>query len=108
MDREDRKSWGGAGATGGKRGRPRSAAKMKVAEGKFAIMGNVNTTNLLMSNPEEIEKQVIDNLVAGVDIVSPGCAISPECPNTNLQAMARAIARWHRDGKEGVLRPAQR
>jgi len=83
-------------------------AMRKVAEGKFAIMGNVNTTNLLMSNPEEIEKQVIDNLVAGVDIVSPGCAISPECPNTNLQAMARAIARWHRDGKEGVLRPAQR
>ena len=67
-------------------------AKMKsISEGKFKIMGNVNTTDLLREKPEEIERQVIKNLQAGVDIISPGCAISPECPNINLQAMAKTI-----------------
>ena len=61
---------------------------------KFKIMGNINTTDLLMAKPEEIEKQVIENLEAGVDIISPGCAISPECPNINLQAMSDAIKKW--------------
>ena len=68
----------------------------RVSEGKFAIMGNVNTTDLLMASPAEIARQVIVNLEAGVDIISPGCAISPQCPNANLQEMARAIRRWHR------------
>ena len=65
------------------------------AEGKFRIMGNVNTTDLLMADPAEIEEQVIENLEAGVDIISPGCAVSPKCPNANLRAMAEAIGRWH-------------
>jgi len=57
-------------------------------------MGNVNTTDLLVANPEEIECQVIQDLEAGVGIISPGCAISPECPNANLLAMRRAIDHW--------------
>lgn len=65
-----------------------------IAKGKFTIMGNINTTDLLRAKPEEIEKQVIENIEAGVDIISPGCAISPECPNANFQAMAKAIRRW--------------
>jgi len=62
-----------------------------ISEGKFTIMGNVNTTDLLRAGPEEIARQVIENIEAGVDIISPGCAVSPECPNENFQAMARAI-----------------
>lgn len=66
----------------------------KLSEGKFKIMGNVNTTDLLTSKPEVIEKQVIENLEAGVDIISPGCAISPKCSNSNLKAMSQAIKKW--------------
>ncbi len=66
----------------------------ELSEGKFRIMGNVNTTDLLMAKPEVIERQVIENLEAGVDIISPGCAISPTCPNSNLKAMSKAIKRW--------------
>jgi [methyl-Co(III) methanol-specific corrinoid protein]:coenzyme M methyltransferase len=77
----------------------RPEVMVRVSENKFAIMGNVNTTDLLLAAPAEIERQVIENLDAGVDIISPGCAISPNCPNANLQAMAHVIAQWHHGTK---------
>lgn len=61
------------------------------SEDKFRIMGNINTTTLLKGSPEEIERQTIENLEAGVDIISPGCAVSPECPNRNFQVIAKTI-----------------
>jgi MtaA/CmuA family methyltransferase len=64
------------------------------AAGAFRLMGNVNTADLLLGQPEEIERQVIENLEAGIDIISPGCAISAKCPNANLQAMANAVVKW--------------
>jgi [methyl-Co(III) methanol-specific corrinoid protein]:coenzyme M methyltransferase len=66
----------------------------EVSKGKFKIMGNINTYDLLTATPEVIERQVIENLEAGVDIISPGCAISPECPNSNLKAMSETIKKW--------------
>ena len=66
----------------------------ELSRGKFRIMGNINTSDLLMASPDVIERQVVENLEAGVDIISPGCAISPTCPNSNLTAMSRAIERW--------------
>lgn len=66
----------------------------ELSKGKFKIMGNINTTDLRVSKPYVIEKQVIECLEAGVDIISPGCAISPECPNSNLKAMSKAIEKW--------------
>jgi len=73
----------------------------ELSKGKFRIMGNINTTDLLISKPEEIERQVFESLEAGVDIISPGCAISPKCPNSNLKAMSRAIEKWIKMKKEG-------
>ncbi len=66
----------------------------ELSKGKFRIMGNVNTTDLLTAKPEVIERQVIENLEAGVDIITLGCAISPTCPNSNLKAMSEAIGKW--------------
>ena len=60
----------------------------------FRIMGNVNTTELLTGSPDEIKTQVFENLEAGVDIISPGCAISPQCPSANIKAMSEAIVAW--------------
>jgi [methyl-Co(III) methanol-specific corrinoid protein]:coenzyme M methyltransferase len=62
--------------------------------GSFRIMGNVNTTDLLTGSPEDIKTQVFENLEAGVDIISPGCAISPLCPSGNIKAMSEAIHTW--------------
>lgn len=67
-------------------------ARMVAAAGDaFTLMGNVNTTDLLNAEPTEIARQVAENLDAGVDIISPGCAISPTCPNANLRAMVDAV-----------------
>lgn len=66
------------------------------SKGKFKIMGNINTTDLLKGKPEEIEKQVIENIKAGTDIISPGCAISPECPNKNLTVISQTIKNFFR------------
>ncbi len=67
---------------------------VKEAAGAFRVMGNVNTTDLLRGTPADIERQVIRNLAAGVDIISPGCAISPKCPNANLRALSDTVARY--------------
>jgi [methyl-Co(III) methanol-specific corrinoid protein]:coenzyme M methyltransferase len=61
------------------------------AHGRFSTMGNINTADLLNGPPEVIERQVLDNLEAGTDVISPGCALAPTCPNENLTAMTRAI-----------------
>ena len=68
------------------------------AAGAFSLMGNINTADLMLSTPDEIERQVVACLEAGIDIISPGCAISPRCPNSNLLAMTRGVARWHENG----------
>lgn len=64
------------------------------AQGAFRLMGNVNTTDLLFGRPAEIEAQVVECLEAGIDIISPGCAVSPLCPTRNLRALATGIRRW--------------
>jgi len=66
----------------------------QAAHDRFSFMGNINTADLLNGPPEVIERQVLENLEAGTDIVSPGCALAPTCPNENLAAMARAIRNW--------------
>ena len=67
---------------------------VRQAAGAFRVMGNISTTDLLRGTPADIERQVIENLEAGVDIISPGCAISPKCPNANLRALADSVARY--------------
>ncbi len=67
---------------------------MKAAAGAFRVMGNINTTDLLRGTPADIKGQVMQNLAAGVDIISPGCAVSPKCPNANLRALSDTVARY--------------
>jgi [methyl-Co(III) methanol-specific corrinoid protein]:coenzyme M methyltransferase len=62
------------------------------ADGQFTLMGNVNTADLLHATPAEIVRQTLENRRAGVHIISPGCAVSPRCPNENLRAMYDAVA----------------
>jgi [methyl-Co(III) methanol-specific corrinoid protein]:coenzyme M methyltransferase len=69
-------------------------AMVEAAAGSFTVMGNVNTADLLNAEPAEIERQVHENLAAGVHIISPGCAISPRCTNRNLQAMVHAVDQY--------------
>ena len=61
------------------------------AADKFSVMGNINTADLLNAGPDEIARQTRENVDAGVHIISPGCAISPKCPNRNLRAIVEAV-----------------
>ncbi len=70
------------------------ATIVRQAGGAYRVMGNVNTTDLLNGTPADIERQVIQNIEAGVDIISPGCAISPLCPNANLRVLADTARRY--------------
>jgi [methyl-Co(III) methanol-specific corrinoid protein]:coenzyme M methyltransferase len=67
----------------------------RTAGKKMLLMGNINTSDLLNGTSDEIERQTIRCLDAGIDIISPGCALSPECPNDNLRAMSTAIEKWY-------------
>lgn len=62
------------------------------AAGRFSLMGNVNTADLLNASPEEIRRQTRENRDAGVEVLGPGCAVSPKCPNANLRAMVDEAA----------------
>jgi len=64
------------------------------SRGLFTLMGNVSTADLLLGEPAEITAQVHRCISAGVQIISPGCAISPRCPNRNLRAMVEAVECW--------------
>jgi MtaA/CmuA family methyltransferase len=75
------------------------------AEGAFGLMGNVDTTDLLLGTPEEIGQQVRRCLEAGVGIISPGCAVSPNCPPANLRAMSEAVVRWAEGPAASPSRP---
>lgn len=65
-------------------------AIVAAADGAYRVMGNINTTDLLNGSPKQIGQQVTQNVTAGVDIISPGCATSPRCPNANLRAIVDA------------------
>ena len=75
----------------------------QAAAGNFTLMGNVNTADLLNGQPDDIERQVLENIEAGIHIISPGCAVSPKCPNENLRAMADAIQKHGRPRKQEGL-----
>ena len=68
----------------------------RISAGKFLIAGNINTSDLLLADPEAIAKQTADNLEAGTDIISPGCAVSPKCPNRNFAIIGKTIKTWRR------------
>jgi [methyl-Co(III) methanol-specific corrinoid protein]:coenzyme M methyltransferase len=63
----------------------------EAARGHFRIMGNVDTTDLLRGPPERIRAQVRACLEAEVDIVSPGCALSPACPLEHLLLLVETV-----------------
>jgi len=54
------------------------------------LIGGVDTTLLIDSNPQEIKKICLKALTDGIDILAPGCAIPPDTPLENLQAMIQA------------------
>ena len=68
---------------------------VKYLKGKVAISGYVPAVNVLLNgSPEETYQASIECLQRGVDILTPGCAMSALTPIDNINAMARAAREW--------------
>lgn len=67
------------------------------AKGKAAIIGNLNAPMTLgMGTPEEVRREAVAALEAGVGMVAPGCMISPITKDANLRAMVEAVKGWRK------------
>lgn len=75
----------------------RTDAKKSViaAKRKAAILGNVDTLKTLAyGTPEGVKTDTLRALEAGIDIIAPGCAVSPLTPNRNLKAMVETAKQF--------------
>jgi len=68
---------------------------VKLMKGKICIAGSVPTLSVLLhGTPEETYAYARKCLDAGVDMLTPGCAMAPYTPIENINAMARAATEW--------------
>ncbi|KXB05869.1 hypothetical protein AKJ52_02915 [candidate division MSBL1 archaeon SCGC-AAA382C18] len=65
-------------------------AKSEVKEG-VKILGNVSSSyTLVKGTPEDVKEEVKSAIEQGVDLLEPGCGISPLAPLENVKAMVEA------------------
>jgi [methyl-Co(III) methanol-specific corrinoid protein]:coenzyme M methyltransferase len=64
-------------------------------KGKVAIAGSVPAVNVLLNGTEQdVYQSSVKCLESGVDILTPGCAMSALTPIANINAMAKAAHEW--------------
>jgi [methyl-Co(III) methanol-specific corrinoid protein]:coenzyme M methyltransferase len=65
--------------------------------GKMALTGYVPTLKVLLNGtPDDVYKSALACLNAGVDMLTPGCALAPHTPLENIMALTRAAHDWKR------------
>ncbi|MEM3437701.1 MAG: uroporphyrinogen decarboxylase family protein [Nitrososphaerales archaeon] len=70
-------------------------SKIKPIVGDVKILGNVSSKGkMLFGTPEEVKEEALKALNAGVDLLEPGCGISPPAPLDNIRAMVEALKEW--------------
>lgn len=62
--------------------------------GETAVIGNVPTSSLQFHSPEMVERECLECLQDGTDVLAPGCGLAPGTPLQNLQAMVATARRW--------------
>jgi [methyl-Co(III) methanol-specific corrinoid protein]:coenzyme M methyltransferase len=64
----------------------------KELDEEMALIGNVSPIgSLLFGSPEDVEKEAMACLHAGVDVLSPGCGLAPRTPTKNVRAMVGTV-----------------
>lgn len=67
----------------------------EIVGGKVAIIGNVDPVAVLLDGkPEDVKNASYRILEEGVDILAPGCGISPQTPLANMKAMVEAAKEY--------------
>jgi len=70
-------------------------SKVKPLAGDVKILGNVSSKgHMVMGKPDAVKEETLKALDAGVDLLEPGCGISPPAPLANVKAMAEALEEW--------------
>jgi [methyl-Co(III) methanol-specific corrinoid protein]:coenzyme M methyltransferase len=76
------------------------AARANLA-GKVRLTGYVPTVKALLNGaPEDVYRSARECLDAGVDLLTPGCALAPHTPLVNIAAMVEALRDWVRTRQE--------
>jgi [methyl-Co(III) methanol-specific corrinoid protein]:coenzyme M methyltransferase len=67
---------------------------VKIANGRISLIGNINNPQTLLSgNAQQIEKEISYALEAGVDVISPECAVPLNMSYRSLQLVAELAKR---------------
>ena len=76
-------------------------AKERV-KGRACIIGNIDPVGILVEgSPETVEAECKSVIEKGVDILAPGCGLSPYTPTANLKAMVEAAKKYGRKSAPG-------
>ena len=60
------------------------------------LIGNISTKQTLaFGKPEQVKNDAINALKAGVDVLAPGCGLSPLTPLNNIVAMVQTAEEWN-------------
>jgi [methyl-Co(III) methanol-specific corrinoid protein]:coenzyme M methyltransferase len=63
----------------------------EVAKGRVKLAGNLSPVNtLLAGTPGDVTRAVNEAVKLGIDVVSPGCSLSPLTPTDNVKALVQA------------------
>jgi [methyl-Co(III) methanol-specific corrinoid protein]:coenzyme M methyltransferase len=74
------------------------AESMAIVKNRISLVGNINNPETLFSKgPEEVRREVIKNLDAGVQLIGPECAVPLQTPLDNLKEIPRAIKDWNKE-----------
>jgi hypothetical protein len=76
---------------------------VRVVNGRMALAGNVNAPDtILRGTPEDVRREALYAMDAGVDIIGPECAIPATSPNANLLAIPAASREFAEAKRRGV------
>ena len=71
---------------------------MRIMRNRTSLVGNINNPETLFSKgPEEVRKEVYQNLNAGVQLIGPECAIPLQTALENLKEIPNAVRDWHKE-----------
>ncbi|XOQ45289.1 MAG: hypothetical protein ACFWTN_12705 [Clostridium sp.] len=69
---------------------------LKISQNRITLVGCINNPfTLAQGKPFQVRKEVHDNIVSGMQLIAPECAIPRNVPDTNLFALVNETHRHH-------------
>ncbi|MBI4344465.1 MAG: MtaA/CmuA family methyltransferase [Euryarchaeota archaeon] len=64
----------------------------EIVKGRAALMGNIDAARTLgYEGPEAVRRETLEALEAGLNIIAPGCLLSPITSSESIRAMVEAV-----------------